>query len=50
MENGVNGFLRNFPWDKITFKNAMKVGIVIFAYCLMILFIISVILAMFGVY
>ena len=37
-------------WRHLTFKNALKAGAVVFLYALGILFIISVILAMFGVY
>lgn len=41
-------------WDEVvkhvTFKNALKLGIIIFLYCIMILVVISIILTMFGVY
>lgn len=41
----------NVEWLKyVTFRNALKVGAVIFLYALAILFLISIVLAMFGVY
>ena len=40
----------NWKEIQVTPGNAIKWGAVVFAYCLAILFLISVVLAMFGVY